>query len=149
MGHTQNKGLSEYQRRASRLRTGPFPAGGREVGGWQPELERGNLGPRNAILYQTTSRLPASNQDFLGFWTADIRREGCSQRSVPQKRHVAHLRWGTHCTPRKLSGWDWGGDKTHCTWGECACQVPGHLSCSDLGRAQNAGPNKSAPLWST
>ena len=24
--------------------------------------------------------------------------------------------------------------------GDCACQTPGHLSCSDLGRAQNAGP---------
>ena len=33
--------------------------------------------------------------------------------------------------------------------GQCACQAPGHLSCSDLGRAQDAGPIKSAPLWST
>ena len=28
-------------------------------------------------------------------------------------------------------------------------QTPGHLSCSDLQRAQNAGPTKSAPLRST
>ena len=34
------------------------------------------------------------------------------------------------------------------TWGECTRQAPGHLSCSDLGRAQNAGPTESAPLWS-
>ena len=27
-----------------------------------------------------------------------------------------------------------------------ACQAPGHLSCSDLGRAQNTGPTESAPL---
>ena len=27
------------------------------------------------------------NQDFLGFWMVDIRREGRSQRSAPQKRH--------------------------------------------------------------
>ena len=33
--------------------------------------------------------------------------------------------------------------------GECAHQAPGHLSCSDLGRAQNADPTKSTPLWST
>ena len=29
------------------------------------------------------------------------------------------------------------------------CQTPGHLSCSDLGRAQNAGPTESAPLRTT
>ena len=28
-------------------------------------------------------------------------------------------------------------------------QAPGHLSCSDLGRAQNAGPTESAPLRTT
>ena len=32
---------------------------------------------------------------------------------------------------------------------DCTRQVPGHLSCSDWGRAQDAGPFKSAPLWST
>ena len=32
---------------------------------------------------------------------------------------------------------------------DCAHQKLGHLSCSDLGRAQNAGPTKSAPLRST
>ena len=80
----------------------------------------------------------------------DIRREGCSQRSAPQKRHRAHLRRRAHCTPRKPSGWDRGGNKMHPpTGGDCARQAPGHLSCSDLGRAQNAGPTESAPLWST
>ena len=29
-------------------------------------------------------------KDFLRFWMVDIHREGCSQRSVPQKRHKAH-----------------------------------------------------------
>ena len=48
------------------------------------------------------------------------------------------------------SGWDGGGDKMQPpTGGDCACQAPGHLSCLDLGRAQNAGPTESAPLWST
>ena len=37
----------------------------------------------------------------------------------------------------------------HCTWGECTRQTPGRLSCSDVGRAQNAGPTESVPLWST
>ena len=31
----------------------------------------------------------------------------------------------------------------------CTRQAPGHLSCSDLGRAQNACPIKSVPLHST
>ena len=30
--------------------------------------------------------------------------------------------------------------------GECSCQAPGHLSCMDLGRAQNAGPTESVLL---
>jgi len=30
-----------------------------------------------------------------------------------------------------------------------AHQTPGHLSCSDLGRAQTTGPNESAPLRTT
>ena len=81
---------------------------------------------------------------------ADIRWEGHSQRSASQKRHMAHLTRRTHCTPRKPSGWDWGGSKMQPpTGGDCARQAPGHLSCLDLGRAQNAGPTKSAPLWST
>ena len=163
--HSQNKGLSEYQRRASRLRTGPFPAGGREVGGWQPELERGNLGPRNAILYQTTSRLPASNQDFLGFWTADIRREGCSQRSAAQKRHT----WGSvtaehpgnwaagtgeairrtvpgeSALAKYLVTWaarTWEGHKTQAQTSLHLCGVPENLNLSDLdlGCAHNPGP---------
>ena len=37
---------------------------------------------------------------------ADILWEGHSQRSAPQKRHMADLRRRTHCTPRKLSSWD-------------------------------------------
>ena len=95
------------------------------------------------------SRLPVANQVFLGSWMVDIHQEGCSQRSAPQRRHTVHLRQCSHCAPRKLNGWDQGGDKPHCTWGECAHQAPGLLTCSDLGRAQNAGPIKSVPLWST
>ena len=79
----------------------------------------------------------------------DICREGRRQRSAPQKRHTAHLRRRTHCTPRKPSGRDRGGDKLQpSTGGVCAHQAPGHLSCLDLGRAQNTGSTKSSPLWS-
>ena len=95
------------------------------------------------------SRLPVANQVFLGLWAVDIPQEGHSQRSAPQRRYMAHLRRCSRCAPRKLSGWDQGGDKSHCpTWGECTHQAPGRLSCSDLGRAQNTGPTESVPLWS-
>ena len=123
---------------------------GMQAGNSQSWKVRGKLSPRDGIPYQTVSRLPVANQVFLGSWTVDICWEGRSQRSAPQRRHTAHLRQRSLCAPRKLSSWDWGGDKTHhSTWGECAHQAPGHRSCSDLGRAQNAGPTESAPLWST
>ena len=112
-------------------------------------MEGGIRGPREASYTKLQADFVA-NQDFLGFWMVDICQEGRSQRSAPQKRHTAHLRRLARCTPRKLSGWDEGGDKSQPSTGDdCTHQAPGHLSCSDLGWAQNAGPTKSAPLWST
>ena len=72
-------------------------------GGWrrgQPEPEMGNGRPREV----SSTKLQAgsiANQEFLRFWMVDICQEGCSQRSAPQKRHMAHLRRHAHCTPRK------------------------------------------------
>ena len=125
----------------------PLPEAGRQAGASQSWKERGKLGP---IPYQTVRRLAVTNQVFLGSWTVDIHQEGQSQRSAPQKRHTAHLRRRSCCAPRKPSSWPQGGDKMHHPmWGECARQAPGGLSCSDLGRAQNAGPTESVPLWNT
>ena len=141
--HSQNKGLS----RASRLRTSTSPARDRQAGATR--TSRGQSRPQRGIL----SKLKASfiaNQDFLQFWTVDICQKGGSLRSAHQRRQMAHLRWHSLCEPRKPSGWDRGGDNMHFpTWGVCTCQAPGCLSCSDLGRAQNSGPTKSVPLWST
>ena len=118
----------------------PPPEAERQACDSQSRNIRDNLSPRDSILYHTASRLPVANQVFLGPWPVDIRREGHSQRSALQRRHMAHLRQHSCCTPRKVSGWDWASDKTPCpTWGERAHQGPGHLSFSDLGRAQNAG----------
>ena len=58
----------------------------------QSQKVRGNLGPRDGILHHSVSRLPVANQIFLGSWTFDICQEGCSQRSAPQRRHLAQLR---------------------------------------------------------
>ena len=110
---------------------------------------RGNHSPREALSTKLQADFFA-NQDFLVFWMVNICRKGHSQRSAPWKRHTAHLRRRTCCTPRKSSSWDRVGDKMQpSTRGDCACQAPGYLSCSDLGRAKNAGPTKCVPLWST
>ena len=127
--------------------TSPSPARDRQARA--SRAGRGNCGPREASSTKLQGGFIA-NQDFLGFWTVDIRWEGHSQRSAPQERHRAHLRRRAPCTPRKMSGWDRGGDKMlPPTGGDYARQAPGLLSCSDLGRAQNAGPTESAPLRST
>ena len=121
----------------------------RQAGDSQSWKARDNLGPRDGIIHQTVSRIPVANQVFLGSWTVDICQEGRNLRSAPQRRHRAHLRWRSHWAPRKPSGWDGGGHKKHhATWGERAHQAPGCLSCSDLGRAQNAWPTEFVPLWS-
>ena len=39
------------------------------------------------------------------------------------------------------------GEEISCS--DRACQTPGHLNCSDLGRAQNTGPTESVPLRTT
>ena len=119
------------------------------MGDSQSQKAKGKLGPRDSILYQNPCRRPVANQVFLGSWTVDICQEGCSQRSAPQRRHMAHLRQRSRCAPRKLRGWDRGGDKNTAHLGEFARQAPGHLSCLDLGRAQNVDPIKSVPLSST
>ena len=82
----------------------------RQAGDSQSWNARGKLGPRDSILYQTVSRLPVANQVFLGSWTVDICQEGCSKRSAPQRRNTAHQRRCFCGAPRKLGGWDWGGD---------------------------------------
>ena len=81
--------------------------------GGQPEPERGKLGRRDSIPYQTANRLPVSNQDFLGFWTVAIHWEGHRQRSAPQKRHAAHQRWASLLPPGERRGGDQGCEKMH------------------------------------
>ena len=91
----------------------PLPEAERQAGDSQSQRARGKLGPRDSILYQTVNRLLIANQVFLGSWMVDICQEGCSQRSAPQRRHMAHLRRCSLGALRKPRGWDRGGDKTH------------------------------------
>ena len=141
--------MSEYQRRASPLRAGPSPHW-RQRGRWGTARARrqgGNLGARDYILYQTVIRLPIASQVFLGFWMVGICQESHSQRSAPQKRHMAHLRQISCCAPRKLSSWDEGVDKMHHTPGESALtQAPGRLSYSEFGREKTQAQPRLC-LW--
>ena len=113
---SQNEGLHEYQRRASwlwsspSLPPNPLPEAERQARDNQSQKARGNLGPRDGIFHQIVSRLKVAIQVFLGFWMVDIHQEGCSQRSAPQRRHTAHVRWCSGGATRKPRGWDQGGD---------------------------------------
>ena len=86
----------------------PQPEAERQVG--ERQKARGNLGPRDSILHQIVSKLPVANQVFLRSWMVDICQEGHNQRSVPQRRDMAHLRQHSCGSPRKPSGRDQGGD---------------------------------------
>ena len=55
----------------------PPPEAERQAGNSQSQKARGNLSPRDGILYQIVSRLPVANQVFLRFWMVDICQEGC------------------------------------------------------------------------
>ena len=87
---------------------------------WAARAGKRQTRPQRGILYQAASRHPVANQNPLGFWIVDFCREGRSQRSAPQKRHRAHWRRTHMLPPRKLSGWDQGGDKTNSPPGETA-----------------------------
>ena len=117
---SQNKGVSEYQKRASQLRTGHSPRQ-RQRGRWaKPEPEgEGQSRPQSQHPPSNCEQAPSCyDQVFLGSWMVDVCQKGHSQRSAPQRRHMAHLRRHSHCAPGKLSGWDWGGGKTHHPPGE-------------------------------
>ena len=148
---SQNKGLSEYQRTASWLRTSSSTR-------WR-QRGRGvtaRAGGQGAILAPETassSKMWAGSQlltmsSWDPGWLTSTRRVTAQDqlpRGDPQHtwdgvlvvhpgKQAAKTREVIRCT-------------THLE--QCTHQAPGHLSCSDLGRAQNTCPTKSMPLWST
>ena len=66
----------------------------RQTGGSQSQKARGNLHPRDGILYQTVSKLPVANQLFLGSWMVDICQESHSLEIGSSGQ--------TYSTPEKL-----------------------------------------------
>ena len=61
--------------------------------GTSQSWRRANSAPERAPPTKMQTGFQFLTKDFLRFWTVDIHREGCSQRSAPQKRHKAHGRW--------------------------------------------------------
>ena len=128
----------------------PPPETSRRRWGWELGIGVGVEGCQSlkgAIVTPERHPLPNFKQDPLltkSSW--DSGRLTSAARDQLLRRDMAHLRRRTHCTPRKPSGWDGGGNKTHHPpRGDCVRQAPGHLSFSDPGRAQNAGPTQSVP----
>ena len=109
--HSQNKGLSEYQRRASRLQTGPSPAGDRDSGRATQSLKGAISAPEKA----SSTKLRSGSQ-LLSKSSWDPGRLTSTRRAARDqlpRGDTAHLRWCSHCAHRKPTGWDQGGDKTH------------------------------------
>ena len=94
---------------------------------------------KGAITAPERHHLP--NSKYSGWLTSTGRVAARDQLPRRDTRYRC-----TGCTPRKLSSSDGRGDTLEPSIvGESAHQAPGLLSCSDLGREQNAGPAESAP----
>ena len=116
----------------------------------------------------------SANQDFLGFWIVDICREGHSQRSAPQKRHMTHpcvwegapvlnpenwaagmgevitrsLQLGATPCAKHLVTWaaqTWEGHKTRQAQPSLhLCRVPENLNLSGLGLGSAFNPGPAS-----
>ena len=150
---SQNKRLSEYQRRDSWLQIDPCsPEAERQACNSQSWKARGcyNLDPRDYIFQQTVSKLSVANHVFLGSWTVDICQECHSLRSASQRRHMAQVRWCSHSTPRKPSNWDQGGNwDVHLSWSSVLAENPVAWGAWTWEGHKTHSPSGSVPLQST
>jgi len=89
---SQNKRLSDPQRKATGCGPAhPPPEAERQASDSQSWKVRGNLGPRDGVLYQTASWLPVANQVFLVSWTVDIHQEVSSPEETHSTPEIALL----------------------------------------------------------
>ena len=131
---TKDCALANTKGEQAHCHLGPSLPGGREATISQNARGRCNLGPRDSIFHQPVSRLPVANHIFLGSWTVHIHQEGHSLISSPEESHTTGTvpLWCIQETEQPGLG--------RCirhTAHLCSCQVPGHLSILNLGRAQN------------
>ena len=166
--HSWKKGLSEYQRRASKLQTRPSPAGGREMGGRQPELERGNLSYREAYSMKLRSGSQLLTKSCWDPGRLKSSRRVAARDQLPRgdtqhtwdgapAAHLGNRGAGTgeviRCTTPPgenvltkhlvaWAAWTWEGHKTHIQSSLHFCGVPENLNLSrlDLGSTCKPGP---------
>ena len=91
-----------------------------ETGG-RGEGKGAGSAPRTAAPTTLQTGLQFLTKDFLTFRMVNIRREGHGETQGARTNGGADRDWG----------WGRGGEKAHCTRGECARQAPGCRSCSD------------------
>ena len=135
LAQSQNKGLSEYQRRASWLKTSPSPSW-RQRGRWVTA----RAGRRGAI---SAPEMPSSTKLWAGFqlltksswdpgWLTSAGR--VTARDHLPREDTQHTWECSCCAPGKPSSWDRGGDKTHHT--------PGIVHSPSLWLPELLGPGK-------
>ena len=121
----------------------PFLEAEQQTRNSQSQKTRGccNLDPSVCIFHQTLSRLPVANHIFLGLWIVHNFQECHSLRSAPLRSDTWHSRdCDSWCTLQTECPGQ--GRCIRCTarLGQYVHQALGHLSGSDLGKAQNAQP---------
>ena len=79
----------------------------------------------------------------------DVCQEGRSLRAAPQRRHMSYLRLLSRHSEETQRPRPGRLPRHTAFLGQCTCQAPDHLSCSNLGRGQNACPTGSVPLRNT
>ena len=100
--------------------------------------------PRDGIFHHTLRRLPKllTKSSWDPGWLKSTRRAEISSPEETYSKPEMVLTWCPQETKRPGLG-RWLRHTAHL--GQCAGQAPGRLSCSDLGRAQNACPTESVP----
>ena len=137
--HSQNKGPS----RVNLLLTSPST-----IGDWQvraARVRRGQSQPQRGITLpncKQASLLTKTSWDS-GWSTSAGRVAARDQLPRRDTRHTWECAPVVHPENRAAGT----GEAISCR--DHTCQTPGHLSGSDLGRAQNAVPTESVPLRST
>ena len=144
---SENKGLSECQRRASPLQTGSSPAVGREAGGRQPQLERGKLGPREA----SSTKLQAGTQSLTKTsWDSGQLTSAWKITSRDQFLEETHSTGDGRagCYPGNPVAGIWEVRRCSPYLGRLRSPSTWSPELLGPGKGTKRRPNPSAPLWS-
>ena len=120
---------------------------GREAGMWRPALEgEGQFQPqRPASSTKLWAGFQLLTSSWGPVWLTSARR--AAAWDLLPRGDTRHTRDGVQHT-RETKRWGLGILRHMAHLGQLTCQAAGRLSCSDLGRAQNACQTEYVPLWS-